>query len=347
MGFFRCVFLLLILAVGMDVVAQPCAVVAAPQPFPVKGEMAETATTPGNRGIVPDGFVSLPGGVSTIHGIDVSKWQPSADFVQAIQCGARFAYIRMSAGQSADAELEYRSHWANARSVNLLVGPYHNLTLIDSPTPFTTLTDAKKARTIKANETAARAQARLFIARLRETLQLDPDPSPQAADHHLGQPYLPIALDVSARPQNKGTAQDRAAFGRAYAAAICAWIDEVHQNNTFAGQTILLFTLPYVYKDYALARSDCGIDRLPVWLSYRPLDGDAPEQESNAQTRAAIAGLCGTGTPGNRCLLQQYTSWGGFALYNKTEGLDLDRFIGTETELHALLQQAVGPRGQP
>lgn len=336
---FKVTFLLLGAAVSVDVFSQECAELRAPQRFFVKGSQAETASTPGNRGIVPTGFVALPGGTSTVHGIDVSKWQASADFVRAAECGAKFAYVRMSAGSNADAELEYRSHWANARSVHLYVGPYHNLTLIDTHEPYARLSAARKSQLRQANDTAARAQARLFIQRLNEALRLDPKTVPSETDY-FGQPYLPIALDVSVRPQNRQSAEDRRQFGGVYAAAICAWIDELHRNNVFAGQTVVMFTLPYVYKDYNLATSDCGIDQLPVWLSYRPIDGDAPERESDPQTLAAISNLC-HGTSGNRCLIQQYTSWGGFALYNKNEGLDLNRFIGTESDLRATLQQAI------
>lgn len=333
------------LAAGSSAYGQACPLITAPQKFPIKGSQAETMATPGNRGIVPSGFVGLPDGVAVMHGIDVSKWQASADFVRAVACGAKFAYIRMSAGSLADAELEYRSHWANARSVGLLVGPYHNLTLVEEQGAYARLPAARQSQLLELNVASARAQARLFAARLNETLLLDPQPAAQAATAYLGQPYLPIALDVSARPQNKQSPVDRSAFGIIYAAAVCAWIDEIHRNKQFTGQTILLFTLPYVYKDYGLAASDCGIGQLPVWLSYRPLDGDAPEREGNPQTLLAIAELCRNGPAGNRCVIQQYTSWGGFALYQKDEGLDLDRFIGTESALHATLQRALRQGG--
>jgi GH25 family lysozyme M1 (1,4-beta-N-acetylmuramidase) len=80
---------------------------------------------------MPKGFVALSDGTPVVHGIDVSKWQGSVDFIKIASCGGRFAYIRLSAGQNPDNELEYRALWNNARYANLHVGPYHNLTFIN------------------------------------------------------------------------------------------------------------------------------------------------------------------------------------------------------------------------
>jgi hypothetical protein len=126
-----------------------------------------------------------------------------------------------------------------------------------------------------------------------------------------------------------------------YSAAICAWIDEVGKSRMLRNQPVWLFTLPFVYKDYNLRAASCGIDRLPVWLSYRPDDGDAPETVPDSDTRNAIQALCESPVTKNRCVLQQYTSWGGFALYNPDEPLDLNRFIGTEEALRNHLQRAI------
>ncbi len=329
-----------VLSLGRPAFAADCPQVYAPQTFAIKGDTVKPTATPQNRGIVANGFVGLASGVSVVHGIDVSKWQPSADFVRAKQCGAKFAYVRLSAGTRADNELEYRSHWSNARSVKLMVGPYHNLTLIDSEQPYASLPAPQQQALIDKNVAAARVQARLLMNRLHEVLSLDPLDG-GASNHHFGQPYLPIALDVSARPQLSAGIADRIQFGRAYGAAVCAWLDEIKQDRRLKDQQLLMFTLPSVYKDYRLNDAPCDLQSVPVWLSYRPLDGDMPEKEKDEHARAAIAALCGAASGPGRCRFQQYTSWGGFALYDKNDELDLDRFIGTESELRNLLQRAI------
>lgn len=324
--------------------AADCPEIIAPQKFDIKSKSAETRKTPGNRGIITTGFVRLPQ-VPTVHGIDVSKWQSSADFVRAAECGARFAYVRLSAGQNPDNELEYRSHWSNAKSVGLMTGPYHNLTLIENGKHYASLSGTRQRDLIEKNAESARAQARLFVQRLTEVLRLDPkvdtDPAGGSRGSSLGQPYLPIVLDVSFRPQMEGSANDRLAYGQVYSAAICAWIDEVRRSRMLHNQPVWLFTLPFVYKDYNLRAASCDVDRLPVWLSYRPDDGDAPETVPDSDTRNAIQALCESPVTKNRCVLQQYTSWGGFALYNPDEPLDLNRFMGTEEELRNNLQRAI------
>jgi GH25 family lysozyme M1 (1,4-beta-N-acetylmuramidase) len=132
-----------------------CPMVQAPAPFSAKGEPADDAPNPGNRGIVPAGFVALANGIAIVHGIDVSKWQPSANFIRVVACGGKFAYVRLSAGRNPDNELEYRSHWANARSVGLLVGPYHNLTLLDPNRGFASLSEPEQQIVMQQNIAAA------------------------------------------------------------------------------------------------------------------------------------------------------------------------------------------------
>src|SRR5690349_15150680 len=84
--------------------SSPCPIIQAPAQFEQKGADAESTTVPGNRGIMPGGFVSVAD-QPVVHGIDVSKWQASADFVRVKECGATFAYVRLSAGQNPDNEL--------------------------------------------------------------------------------------------------------------------------------------------------------------------------------------------------------------------------------------------------
>jgi len=316
-----------------------CQVVRAPGKFESKGESAETAATPGNRGIVPPGFVALADGTSVVHGIDVSKWQSSADFIRVVECGGRFAYVRLSAGRNPDNELEYRSHWANARSVRLLVGPYHNLTLVDPSPIFASLANRDQQRVVEQNVASAREQASLLMQRLREVLLLDPLP-PDGSTGMLGLAYLPIVLDASARPQMNGSAADRKVFGMAYRAAICTWMTAIRSTWTFNNQPIMLFTLPTVYAEYDLNALPCMTSDAPIWISHRDDDGRRALDDPRPEMRSAITALCKPNGSTDRCLFEQYTSWGGFALFQKDEGLDLNRFFGTEEQLRALLQHA-------
>ena len=338
-----CIHISLIIAVALiwinPALSADCLQVSAPANFETKGTPAENTSTPGNRGIIPNGFVALKDGTPLVHGIDVSKWQPSANFVEVVNCGGRFAYVRLSAGTNPDNELEYRAHWSNARSVGLLVGPYHNLTLIDPKLGYASLREEEQLILKNRNIAAARKQAKVFLTKLREVLSYDVK---SASDDSVffGLPYLPIALDVSVRPQMNGSISDKQAIGRVYRSAICAWIDEIKKDQMFSEQKILIFTLPSIFKDYDLMSASCDLKTIPIWLSYRPLDGDKPENEPNVEKRKMISNLCEPEGSDNRCIIHQYTSWGGFALFQKDEALDLNRFIGDEFALRKLLQHA-------
>jgi|CXWL01.1.fsa_nt_gi hypothetical protein len=60
-------------------------------------------------GIVAPGFVGLAG-AAVIHGIDVSVVENDTNFSRARECGAQFAYVRLSEG-TRDTEPLYRTHW--------------------------------------------------------------------------------------------------------------------------------------------------------------------------------------------------------------------------------------------
>lgn len=102
---------------------------------------------------------------------------------------------------------------------------------------------------------------------------------------------MPITLDVSVRPQINGSINDKEAYGRVYKSAICSWIDEINKDQMFSEQKILIFTLPSIFKDYDLMSASCNLKRIPIWLSYRPLDGDKPENEPNIEIRKMISNL--------------------------------------------------------
>jgi hypothetical protein len=309
-----------------------CAVQTAPGRFQLR---AATPANPGSEGIVPTGFVA-PEGMAVLHGIDASKWQRSVDFVRVKTCGGSFAYIRLTAGRRPDLELEYRSHWSAARAAGVTPGPYHALTLIDPPTPWSQLTAAQQAANLAANLAAAEEQAKLFTERLREVLLLE-QRSRNTLATSLGGPYLPIMLAVTQRPQVNAPAADRQAIAEVYRRTICRFYEVVEADPGFRGQTMGFFSTPFIYNEYRLG-SACGMAERMAWIGHHSRNGDSEQREPDPSLRAGIRSMCLKPDGANRCLFQQYTAWGGFASYSETEGLDLNRFYGERDAFERILQ---------
>jgi len=335
--------LLCVLAIARGAQAQndSCPIVEAPAKFDFLSDKSDAKGRPTNIGIVPHGFVSVS--ASVVHGVDVSKWQSDANFIRIWECGGRFAYIRLSAGENPDNELEYRQYWANARNVNLMVGGYHNLVISDANVPASSLSKSDLDQLREQNLASAVRQAQLFLARLKEVLTLDPTQTPDNVRGKVGLPYLPIVVDAMLRPQSRGRDADRLAIGNIYGDVLCRWIETVRAYPATAEQPVVLFTSPSGYHDYGLRRAPC-LTAIPIWVSYHAMDGDRPSfAVSDGDVGNVVAGeLCLAPDGTNRCVMQQYTSYGGFALFQKDKGLDLDRFFGTEEELHSWLQNASG-----
>jgi hypothetical protein len=292
-----------------------------------------------DEGIVPSAFVFPSGGTAVVHGVDASKYQEDTNFDGVRGCGGVFAYIRISAGATADNEIAYRGLWANAKSAGLLTGPYHYLTLVDTNAPISRLSSGEVESLLARNAEHARAQASLFGMRLIELLGYDPISLQTLGTY--GAPYLPAVLALTARPQAKHSANDQAQFGRIYGAAVCEWIKEFQSNPHFHGQPVVLFTKPSIYRDFQLDAAPCDLTQLQVWISYYGRSGDSAQTEPEASYRAAIDQLCRGGLKQNRCIFEQYTSFGGFAIYRSGGGLDLDRYYGSVDSLKTLLQRAI------
>ena len=322
--------------------AADCQIQKAPGKFEFR-ESKSKSGNPSNVGIVPTGFVTLEDTIPVVHGIDVSKYQDNVDFQRIKECGARFAYVRLSAGSNPDNELEYPSLWANAKSVGLIVGPYHNLRLKDPNIPFQSLSvEAKEALGIE-NEAHARKQAQLFMSRLQDMLLLDPD-GLLPDKNSLGEAYLPAVLDISWRPQARFSAEDQRDYGLIYKRGICAWIDEFTNDPRFSKQKLILFTSAYIYKDYQIGTAACGVSKLSVWITDHTVDGGRSMDNPRAATRDVVELLCRDSDGKDRCIIQQYTSFGGFALFQDRSGLDMNRFYGTMDDPKRLLQHATKPK---
>ncbi|MBB2486165.1 hypothetical protein H5407_13155 [Mitsuaria sp. WAJ17] len=312
--------------------APSCPIELAPKKFPVKTGRRNSRGHPFNHGIVPSGFVALADKTPVVHGVDVSKWQSHADFKRIKECGGRFAYIRLSAGALPDNELEYRVHWANARGSGLLPGPYHYLTvpLLDLPPDASA---SEWSRLAALTLASASSQATLFAARLREVLSLEgKDPARTGS-----RPFLPVVLTIAAVSPHVRKPGDAAQYGPIYAAAACKWIETVKQEiPSLNDKGTLLFTYPYIFKDYGFDAAPCALKDLPVWIANFPETGE--RFSSNAAQKAVEEALCLRTDGRNRCVFQLYSSFGGFAQFDSDEALDLDRFFGTEQEFTTWLQ---------
>lgn len=61
--------------------------------------------------------------MSFVQGIDVSRWQPTVDWVKVKGAGMDFAVIKAS--QATFADPLFKTHWAGAKAAGLLRGAYH------------------------------------------------------------------------------------------------------------------------------------------------------------------------------------------------------------------------------
>lgn len=312
-----------------DVAPLNCPIESAPKLFQIKNERTNKKGYPKNQGIVPKGFVGYKDGTPVVHGVDVSKWQNNGNFKKILNCGGKFAFIRLSAGMNPDNELEYRVHWANARGAGLLPGPYHFLAVpaLSSELPKN---EAEEARYLVESAQAATAQAELFVSRLREVLALEPVNSSQKTN-----PFLPIVLALGSAAPTAINTDTANRYGKFYTVAACKWLEVVKDKLKIKADGIMLFTYPYIYNDYGFEDAPCGIKNMPIWIAGFSADGSrfsTDEQIQKIESKVCIR----NGT--NRCRFQLYSSYGGFAQFDREGALDLDRFHGTEQELNQLLQ---------
>ncbi|WP_250454451.1 glycoside hydrolase family 25 protein [Caballeronia sp. ATUFL_M2_KS44] len=342
-----------LLALMQTARAQPCTHDTAPGTFPYHASWNPQTSRPTNAGIITQGFVDVRD-EPVVHGIDVSKWQDQADFTHLRECLGKtedassqggmhepFVYVRISAGEDPDNETFARTHWYNARNQNLFVGPYHAFVFRDASSAYSALPAAQQGALLAANLASARAQASVFVQHFGQLLGADP--SLDVTDSNYGKPYLPIVLTLMERPQSRFDVEDRRAIGKVYGQAACEWIKTVDAHKSFAHQRVMVFTSASLFHDYGLADAPCDLGKDGVWMSAHTLDGSRFGDLSDPRVRERAASLCRTFDKDSRCVFQQYTSYGGFALFETSKPLDLDRFYGSVADLSNLLQHAKYP----
>lgn len=322
----RGLFLLIAVAVMFrPVVAQAQAPVDTCKTTTAPVQAPFVATGP-NVGVSPPGFVDLPGGTPVLHGADVSKYQADANLIQIARCGGSFAYIRISAGSDWTNETTFSSKWGVARRENLAVGAYHTLSFVpNEPDNATALSSTSAdALFVKHGED----QAKLFLDNFRQLIKLD-------NEHHLKNVYLPPAVAIIGVP-SKPKWGGQMTIPR-YQSVVCAFIDTVERDPSLGGRPLVLFTEAGTFDQEKLADAPCikGAHRL-VWLKY-PSRGalGIPETGNDADTRL-VQELCNPQDKSRQCKFHQYTNLGGSALGSVKDGLDLDRFMGTKSDLEQI-----------
>jgi hypothetical protein len=297
------------------------------------------AKSPGaDSGVQPSGFVGLRSGQPVVQGVDISRLQDETDLEAAFSCGAVFAYVQLSSGTD-QTDHSYRLYWPNARAAGLLTGPMHGLTVEPDAAKAWDAADAGGRPAlyrglVDAAPGAGKAQANLFLSRLDEVLSSEITPSATGP----GVQNLPIALDLTADPLAGAPAADKAQLGPVYTAVACGFVAQLRANPKTSAAQVILLTEPGVYAAYRLDQNNCGLERLPIWISYHTVDGDRYDAPSAAADAALITALCRPGGGPDRCKLQQYSSAATFAVFKPGAHLDLDRFYGAPADLRAMLQ---------
>jgi hypothetical protein len=280
-----------------------------------------------NQGVATPGFVypASRGADGVVQGVDISKWQHDAYLQDIKQCGAKFAYIRISAGMLGFNETYYPSLWAQARESSLMVGAYHYL----SPVPVS-LKYVEDLSTVKGPATyniqefveAGHQQALLFATRYEQLRKYDLERTPHA---QFLSPMVSV-IDDTLLPGKIAVKPEW------YQATLCTFLADVEGRPWMKGRHVIIFTNPGLFERLQLATAPClrGVKRT-YWVQFpTPGAGDLPDTPP-------IEALCHPPDQTRSCVLHQYTNRGGLPMGSLTEGLDLSRFLGTEDEFKSLL----------
>lgn len=124
---------------------------------------------------------------------------------------------------------------------------------------------------------------------------------------------------------------------------ICTFVKAIGQSH-FSKEPVLIFIDPKNYVDYNLASAPCNLAGAMIWLRYRSSDGDTFAKSLPQDILGVVCLKYSSdlekytaGMKVGRCVMEQYTSFGGFAVFQPGAPLDLDRFLGSIEQFHQML----------
>jgi hypothetical protein len=155
-----------------------------------------------------------------------------------------------------------------------------------------------------------------------------------------------MALDLSTDPFPGGSADQKLAFAPLYQEMICTFIHGI-KSSRHATEPILIYADPALWSSYKLGEVPCNLDHVYLWVRYRSTDGLTFENHMSAQEMSSLclhaeplanapSSPAETAPPPSRCIFEQYTSYGGFAVFGVGTALDLDRFVGSEEDFEKI-----------
>jgi len=295
--------------------------------LPFQKSPQSSSGKPSNGGVTVPGFIHFTGDLATVDGIGVSKYQNNVDFVRAKTCGATFAFVRVSGGTDPGNETTYKEHWRNAKSVGLLVAPYHNLSFLPHGARemlrLTGQAREAKLRDLLAIASASHVQSTIFLTALMELLETDPV---QNWGSLTGRLFLDPVLDLSYDPLLNSTQEERAMYAPMVQALACNFVTQVKSDTRARISRVLVFVTPDVWRGYHLSESSCHLGNDGIILSFMPRDG------GTVARNVAFGDVCGT-DGANRCYFDHYTSYASFLDFNNDKAVTLLRFYGDSSKL--------------
>ena len=257
-----------------------------------------------SNGIAVSRFIA-PEGALVAHGLDVSKFDERIDFLRAFECGARFAYIRLSSGPYPWTEDGWRPLWSRASTLNdpnvrshrpgrrpFALGGYHVLSI----DPIA----VRRQGNVEPGD-AIDQQIDLFVNRLSDAMK----------SLQRGAPLLPPALKLQV---NGAQIRGSDTLRTQYRVSICRWFANVSAHLGMPRQALVLAVTPSAFEDLDLFNLECDADHsIPIWLMWFSKDGGYLES-ARPTLKSKIERLCRADDGRDRCVLHTYTENGNFGL---------------------------------
>ena len=290
--------------------------------------------TPGNypnprawgtdSGILIDGFADLVDGTGHTYlaapGTDISS-NNFVDFKTLTSCGAAFAFVRMDNNTT--------SNWTNLLSNNIvpILYDFFNIPKNLRQSSLYSNTNSKEVETYMSEFSNIGATSEHSLEQnLTDTLV-----RPKSISH-FGHEIISIDVEQTLTNDRTSSPQERVAYGRYYAHAVCSFITQLH--NARPDVVPIMYTTPSVYGGYLLyaypADFNC-LQGFPIWMAWTtPEGGDIIRSSHDTVDQWSQRACLASG--GNRCIIHQYSHRGLFATLGRgspgqPSHIDLDRFF--------------------